>query len=140
MCHRAALMILQDYGDVACVAPHLTESADATAEIETDSARKGNAMATYVTLYNFTDQGLKGVKDTVKRTEAAKKAASQMGVTIKDVLWVQGQYDVIVIAESSDEIASSALGLSTLKLGNVRGQTLRAFTAAEMEKILEKVA
>ncbi len=96
-------------------------------------------MTTYVTLYNFTDQGLKGIKDTVKRTEAAKKAAAQIGVTIKDVLWVQGQYDIIVISESSDEIASSALSLSNLKLGNVRGQTLRAFTAAEMEKILEKV-
>ena len=97
-------------------------------------------MATYVTLYNFTDQGLKGIKDTVKRTEAAKKAAAQIGVTIKEVLWVQGQYDIIVISESSDEIASNALALSTLKLGNVRGQTLRAMTAAEMEKILEKVA
>lgn len=97
-------------------------------------------MATYVTLYNFTDQGLKGIKDTVKRTEAAKKAAAQFGATIKEVLWVQGQFDVIVISESSDETASNAFALSTLKLGNVRGQTLRAYTAAEMEKILEKVA
>jgi uncharacterized protein with GYD domain len=53
---------------------------------------------------------------------------------------VQGQYDIIVISESSDERASNALALSTLKLGNVRGQTLRAFTAAEMEKTPEKVA
>ncbi len=134
------MIILQDHGEVARLARHLQELADATAEIETDSATKGNAMATYVTLYNFTDQGLKGIKDTVKRTEAAKKAAAQIGVTIKEVLWVQGQYDIIVISESSDEMASNALALSTLKLGNVRGQTLRAFTAAEMEKILEKVA
>lgn len=97
-------------------------------------------MATYVTLYNFTEQGLKTIKDTVKRTEAAKKAAAANGMKVKEVLWVQGQYDLVVISESSDETKSNAFALSTLKMGNVRGQTLRAFTAAEMEKILELVA
>jgi uncharacterized protein with GYD domain len=97
-------------------------------------------MATYVTLYNFTDQGLRNIKDTVKRADAAKKAAAGVGAKIKDILWLQGQYDIVVISESSDEIAGSAFALNTLKLGNVHGQTLRAFTAAEMEKILEKVA
>jgi len=97
-------------------------------------------MATFVTLYNFTEQGLKTIKDTVKRTEAAKKAAAAQGMNVKEVLWVQGQYDLVVISEASDETKSSAFALSTMKLGNVRGQTLRAFTAAEMEKILEHVA
>jgi uncharacterized protein with GYD domain len=97
-------------------------------------------MATYVTLYNFTEQGLKTIKDTVKRTEAAKKAAAANGMKVKEVLWVQGQYDLVVISESSDETKSNAFALSTLKMGNVRGQTLRAFTATEMEKILEQVA
>jgi len=97
-------------------------------------------MATYVTLYNFTDQGARTIKDTVKRTEAAKSAAAAMGVKIKEVFWLQGPYDIAIISEASDEIAGAALGLNTLKMGNVRGQTLRAFTAAEMEKILEKVA
>ena len=67
---------------MARLARLLTEPADATVEIETGSATKGNALATYVTIYNFTDQGLKGIKDTVKRTEAAKKAAAQFGATI----------------------------------------------------------
>ena len=97
-------------------------------------------MATYVTLYNFTEQGLKGIKDTVKRTEAAKKAAAANGIQVKEVLWLQGQYDLIVITESPDETKGNAFGLSTLKMGNVRGQTLRAFTATEMAKILEQVA
>ena len=97
-------------------------------------------MATYVTLYNFTEQGLKTIKDTVKRTEAAKKAAAANGMQVKEVLWVQGQYDVVIISEASDETKANAFALSTLKMGNVRGQTLRAFTAAEMEKILEHVA
>ena len=97
-------------------------------------------MATYVTLYNFTDQGIKNIKDTVKRAEAAKKAGAAMGVTVKEVLWTQGQYDIVLITEGPDELAGSALALNTLKQGNVRGQTLRAFTAAEMAKILEQVA
>ncbi len=97
-------------------------------------------MATYVTLYNFTEKGAHEIKDTVKRTEAAKAAAKQLGVTIKEVLWLQGQYDLVVISEGSDEIGMNALGLNTVKLGNVRGRTMRAFTAGEMAKILEKVA
>jgi len=97
-------------------------------------------MATYVTLYNFTEQGLKTIKDTVKRTEAAKKAAAANGMQVKEVLWLQGQYDLVVISEASDETKANAFGLSTVKMGNVRGQTLRAFTAAEMEKILDHVA
>jgi uncharacterized protein with GYD domain len=97
-------------------------------------------MATYVTLYNFTEKGAHEIKDTVKRVEAAKAAAKQLGVTIKEVLWLQGKYDIVVISEGSDEIGMNALGLNTVKLGNVRGQTMRAFTAGEMAKILEKVA
>jgi uncharacterized protein with GYD domain len=101
---------------------------------------EGKTMATYVTLYNFTEQGLKNIKDSVKRTEAAKKAAAASGMTVKEVLWVQGPYDIVVISEASDETKANAFALSTLKMGNVRGQTLRAFTAAEMAKILEQVA
>lgn len=96
-------------------------------------------MATYVTLYNFTEQGLRNIKDTVKRAEAAKKAATAAGMTIKEILWTQGQYDMVGITEVADEAAGTAFELHTLKAGNVRTQTLRAFTAAEMEKILEHV-
>jgi uncharacterized protein with GYD domain len=103
------------------------------------SAVEGNIMTTYVTLYNFTDQGLRNIKDTVKRVEAAKKAAAAMGATIKEVVWTQGQYDMVAITEVSDEVAATAFGLHTLTHGNVRAQTMRAFTAAEMEKILERV-
>jgi uncharacterized protein with GYD domain len=96
-------------------------------------------MATYVSLYNFTDQGIRNVKDTLKRVEAAKQAAAQAGATIKEVYWLQGKYDVLVVSESPDETAAMALALNTAKAGNVSGQTLRAFTATEMEKILAKV-
>jgi uncharacterized protein with GYD domain len=60
-------------------------------------------------------------------------------VTIKEILWLQGQYDLLVISESSDEVTSAAFALNILKQGNLHGQTFRAITAVEMEKILEKV-
>ncbi len=96
-------------------------------------------MATYISLCNFTEKGVGTIKDTLKRTEAAKAAAKQIGMTIKEVLWLQGQYDLIVISEGSDEIAMTAFVLNTLKAGNLRMQTLRAFTAGEIAKVLEKV-
>jgi uncharacterized protein with GYD domain len=79
------------------------------------------------------------IKDTLKRTEAAKAAAKRFGAKIKEVLWLQGKYDLIVISEATDEIAMTAFLLNTIKAGNIRGQTLRAFTAGEMAKVLEKV-
>jgi uncharacterized protein with GYD domain len=104
------------------------------------SVTEENAMATYVTLYNFTEQGLRNIKDTVKRAEAAKKAGSEIGINLKEIVWTQGQYDLIAISEAPDEAMASAFLLNLLKAGNLRCQTLHAFTAAEMEKILEKVA
>lgn len=97
-------------------------------------------MSTFITLYNFTDQGARTIKDTVKRAEAVKAAAAQSGVSVKDIYWLQGPYDVAVISECADEATATAFALNILKAGNVRGQTLRAFSAAEMSKILEKVA
>ena len=89
-------------------------------------------------LFKFTDQGLRTVKETVKRTEAAKKAATEAGIKVKEVLWLEGEYDLIAISEA-DEITHNAFTLSTAKQGNAHTRTMRAFTAAEMEKILAKV-
>ncbi len=97
-------------------------------------------MPTYVTLYTFTEQGLRTIKDTVKRAKTAKKAAADLGINLKEIVWTQGQYDLVAISEAPDEAAATAFLLNLLKAGNLRAQTLRAFTAAEMEKIVEKVA
>jgi uncharacterized protein with GYD domain len=95
-------------------------------------------MPTYVVLSHFIEQGIKGIKDTVKRSEAFKTAAKAAGVTVKEILWVQGQYDLVTVLEGPDE-AVAALGLSVAKLGNISSQTLRGFATADMEKILAKV-
>jgi uncharacterized protein with GYD domain len=102
--------------------------------------REGNAMATYVTLYKYTEQGIRGIKDAPKRVEAAKKAAAEAGMTVKETLWLQGEYDFLAITEAPDEIVATAFNLNTLKLGNVNSRTMRAFTVAEMKKILEHVS
>jgi uncharacterized protein with GYD domain len=97
-------------------------------------------MITYVVLANFTDQGIRNAKDTIKRTEAFKDMAKKFGVTVKEIFWTQGQYDIVVITEAPDDISGTALNLSLCALGNVRTQSLRAFSAAEMKAILAKVA
>jgi uncharacterized protein with GYD domain len=98
------------------------------------------AMATYIMLANFTDQGIRNVKDTVKRAEAFRELAKGAGVTVKDLYWTLGQYDIIAIADAPDETTVTALGLTLGKSGNVRTQTLRCFSADDMKKILAKVS
>lgn len=96
-------------------------------------------MATFVLLASFTEQGIKNVMDTAKRSEAVKAMAQKLGVTPKDIYWTLGRYDVVAIFDAPDDATMTALGLSIGKLGNVRTQTLRAFSAAEMTGILGKV-
>lgn len=96
-------------------------------------------MATFVVLGNFTDQGLRAVKQTTKRAEAARAAAKELGVTMREIFWTQGQYDIVSLIEAPDETSLTAFELSLAGAGNVRIQTLRAFTKDEMDKILAKV-
>ncbi len=97
-------------------------------------------MALYIVLGSFTDQGVRAVKDTTKRAEALRGIGKKVGVTIKECYWTLGQYDVCTIIDAPDEASATAFGLSVGVLGNVRTQTLRAFTADEMGKILGRLA
>lgn len=97
-------------------------------------------MATYIMLANFTDQGIRDVKNTTKRANALKELAKSKGAAVKDIYWTLGQYDIVTILEASDDMTITALGLALGKLGNVRTQTLRAFSQAEMDAVLGKVA
>jgi uncharacterized protein with GYD domain len=96
-------------------------------------------MATYVVLIHFTDQGIRGVKDSPKRAAAFKAAAKKAGVTVKAFYWTLGKYDMISILEAPNVEAVTAVGLSVGKLGNVRTETLQAFDRTGMEAILKKV-
>lgn len=96
-------------------------------------------MVTYVVLGNFTDQGARNVKDSPKRADAFKEMAKTFGVTVKEIVWTQGRYDVVTVLEAPDEVAAMSLSLSLSALGNVRTETLRAFSAADMTKIVGKM-
>ena len=96
-------------------------------------------MATYLVLGQFTDQGIKNVTDTTKRAEALKEMAQKAGGAIKEVYWTIGQYDIATIVDAPDDATLTALMLNVGKLGNVRTQTLRAFSASEMQDILGRV-
>src|SRR5215471_6161793 len=85
-------------------------------------------MATYVVLANFTDQGIRNVKDSPKRADAFKEMAKTFGVTVKELVWTQGRYDIVTIIEAPDESAAMSLNLSLGALGNVRTETLRKET------------
>ena len=96
-------------------------------------------MATYIVLANFTEQGIRNVKDTTKRADAFKEVARSVGATVKDIYWTLGQFDIVATVEAPDDMAVTALGLTLGKSGNVRTQTLRAFSPAEMTSVLGKV-
>jgi uncharacterized protein with GYD domain len=97
-------------------------------------------MATYIVLSSFTDQGVRSVKDTTKRSDVVKELAKKFGVTAKEFYWTLGSYDVVAIFEAPDDTSMTALGLAIGALGNVRTQTLRAFSRAEMTGVLAKLA
>lgn len=96
-------------------------------------------MATYIILGNFTELGIKNVKGSPERAKAFESAASQKGVKVKSVYWTIGQYDIAAIAEAPNDETITAALLALGRQGNVRTQTLRAFDASEMSRILEKV-
>ena len=96
-------------------------------------------MATYIMLANFSEQGIRNVKDTTKRAEALGNLAKKLGRAVKATYWTLGQYDVLAIIDLPDEISATALSLSVGALGNIRTQTLRAFSPEEMDQVLSKI-
>jgi uncharacterized protein with GYD domain len=97
-------------------------------------------MATYIVLSNFTEQGIRGVKDTTKRADMVRQVAKKFGVTVREFFWTLGSYDVVVIMDAPDDASMTAFGLAIGAEGNVRTQTLRAFSRDEMNGILAKLA
>ena len=97
-------------------------------------------MATYIALSNFTDQGIRSVKDSTKRADAVREAAKKLGVNMTQIYWTLGHYDLVAIIEAPDDKSATAFALAVGAAGNVRTQTLRAFSKEEMDGILGKLA
>jgi uncharacterized protein with GYD domain len=90
-------------------------------------------MPTYISLLNWTDQGIRKVKETTERAEAFQAIAGKMKVKVRNIYWTMGDCDVVLIMEASDDETLS-------RLGNVKTKTLRAYSASEMGRILKGVA
>ena len=96
-------------------------------------------MATYISLVQFTEKGIRAAKDTTHRVADWAAKVKSRGVSIKQMYWTLGKYDQVCIFEAPDDETAAAVLLAADMLGNIRTQTLRAFTAPEMEKILATV-
>ena len=95
-------------------------------------------MATFITLMKFTDQGIRNVKELPDRYEAFKAMAEELGVAVKNIYYTIGHYDMVVVMEGSDDaVMTTQLKLGSL--GNVRTETLPAFSLEETKKIVGKM-
>jgi uncharacterized protein with GYD domain len=92
-------------------------------------------MATYVVLFNWTDQGIKKYKDSPGRVEDARAAMAKQGVQIRDIYWTLGAHDLVATVEARDDETLSAALLQLAAAGNVRSTTLRAFSRDEFTRL-----
>jgi uncharacterized protein with GYD domain len=95
-------------------------------------------MATYLTLWKWTEQGAKNARATPDRAQAFKTEAGRHGVKVVEFMWTQGQWDGFALCEAPDEQTIMAVLLDLIGAGNVTTQTCRAFSEKEMREILQK--
>jgi len=93
-------------------------------------------MPVYVALANWTDQGVKNVKDTIKRADAFADAATKMNCRVREILYTMGPHDVVTIIEAPNDETASKLTLAVGMLGSIRTLSMRAYTKEEMAKII----
>lgn len=96
-------------------------------------------MPMYIGMANWTDQGVKNIKDSPSRAEAFKKMAAEMGCTVHGLFFTMGRYDIAVRIEAPDDATISALVLKLGQLGNVRTETMRAYTEMEFAEVMKKI-
>lgn len=93
-------------------------------------------MATYISLVQYTQKGIEGIKDSPKRLDAVKKAYEEAGAKLKEFYLVLGAYDIITVADAPNDETVAKLALLLGSKGNVKTQTMRAFNEQEYRKII----
>ena len=93
-------------------------------------------MATYIMLSNWTDEGVRHVKDSAKRLDAARELCRQHGAQITAFYMTIGAYDLVIVIDAPNDEEFAKLALSIAKGGNVRSATLKAFDESEYRKII----
>ena len=96
-------------------------------------------MPTYVVLMNWTDQGIRTVRETVQRRDQADALADKHGARIEQVYWTVGPYDIVAIVEAPDDESTTAMLLELGSGGNLRTTTLRAYDREEMSEIVQRL-
>ncbi|CAN7481119.1 GYD domain-containing protein [Rhizobium leguminosarum] len=93
-------------------------------------------MTTYIVLINWTDQGVRNVRDSSKRLDAAKKLLGDMGGSFNQFFLTMGGHDMVAVCEAPDDAVMARFGLSLAMGGNVRTETLKAFPEAAYREII----
>ena len=93
-------------------------------------------MTTYILLIDWTDQGIRSIRDSAKRLDAAKKLLADMGGSFKQFFLTMGGHDMVAVCEAPDDAVMARFALSLAMGGNVRTQTLKAFPEAAYREII----
>ena len=93
-------------------------------------------MSTYIWLVNWTDQGIRNVKETTKRAKSFREMAEKMKVKVREILWTMGRFDLVLLIDAPDDETISRLALGLGMGGNAKTETLKAFSAQEMDQII----
>jgi len=96
-------------------------------------------MPIYITLYKFTDQGIKTAKESAARVEAATKLVESLGGKSLGVYYTMGEYDLVSIGELPNDEAMMTFLLRHGQLGTVRTTTLKAFTVEQFAELAKKL-
>jgi uncharacterized protein with GYD domain len=104
----------------------------------TSCPKRRRTMATFISLLNFTDQGIRNIKDSPDRYGAFRAIAEKLGVTLKGFYYTVGHHDMVLILEGTDEAVTTAL-LKAASLGNVRSETLRGFSLDEAKRMIGNI-
>ena len=121
-----------------CLVAHGAVQGDESRAVDRDR-RRWFAMPMYVTLIRYTEQGIKTFKDLPSRLEETRKAGEAVGAKLVAFYLTMGQYDAVVVSEARDDETVATLALAAGGRGNVRTETLRAFTEDEAKKLATAV-
>ena len=95
-------------------------------------------MPLYVALVNWTDQGIKHYRDSVRRAEDYRGLVEKNGGQVRQLVWTLGEYDVVVVTDFPDDETATAVALQTGALGSIRTKTMKAFDAEQMSAIIQR--
>ena len=96
-------------------------------------------MAIHVTLYRYTDEGIKGVKDAADIARGWQQEAQKRGVNVLALYWLEGPYDAVTIVESDDDDAVMGLLLAIGAQGLMRTQSMRGFSLEDVQRFVQKL-